>query len=63
MNTHERDVLAGIIVLWQMLKNKREIVTIDDWVQAYQNARQELKDYDFNQQVHEALKEFADVGK
>ena len=63
MNTHERDVLAGIIVLWQMLKNKREIVTIDDWVQAYQNARQELKDYDFNKQVHEALKEFADVGK
>ena len=63
MNTHERDVLAGIIVLWQMLKNKREIVTIDDWVNAYQNARQELRDYDFNCQVHEALKELSDVSK
>ena len=50
------------MTLWKFLKDKREIVTTEDWIVAYRQARDELKDWDFNRHVHEALKEFSDVG-
>lgn len=61
MTTHERDVLAGVMLLHKLVETPPR--SIDEYVREYQEIRKELSDYDFNVQVHEKLEEIANECK
>lgn len=61
MTTNQRDVLAGIILLHELRETPPRHIAY--YIVRYMQIRKELTDYDFNQQVHEAIEEVYDTRK